>query len=214
MLLTVRLFEERPDILERWQDRFRYIHVDEYQDTNPAQYHLTRLLAQKYQNVCVVGDDDQSIYSWRGADIRNILDFERDYPQTTVIHLSQNYRCTQTILDAAQSVVRFNRRRRPKELFNPERGRLQDSVLRGLRRAGRSGLCGAHHPAAHAPRRAGAARLCDLLSDQRALSRLRGRLPAGKPAVSDRRRGFAFTSGQRSRICSPTFGFWSTPETI
>lgn len=115
--LTVRLFKERPDILEKYQDRFRYIHVDEYQDTNHSQYALTRTLAEKRRNICVVGDDDQSIYSWRGADIRNILDFERDYPKTTVIHLEQNYRSTQNILKAAQEIVRFNRRRRPKQLF-------------------------------------------------------------------------------------------------
>lgn len=120
--LTTRLFEEHPAILEKYQDRWRYLHVDEYQDTNHSQYTLTRLLAEKHHNICVVGDDDQSIYSWRGADLRNILDFERDYPKTTVIHLDQNYRCTQNILAAAQEVVRFNRRRRPKQLFtqNPE----------------------------------------------------------------------------------------------
>ncbi len=115
--LTVRLFKERPDVLEKYQDRFQYIHVDEYQDTNHSQYELTRRLAEKRRNICVVGDDDQSIYSWRGADIRNILDFERDYPKTTVIHLEQNYRSTQNILKAAQEIVRYNRRRRPKQLF-------------------------------------------------------------------------------------------------
>ncbi|MDE0021014.1 MAG: UvrD-helicase domain-containing protein [Candidatus Poribacteria bacterium] len=114
---TVRLFKERPDVLEKYQDRFRYIHVDEYQDTNHSQYELTRMLAKKRRNICVVGDDDQSIYSWRGADIRNILDFERDYQKTTVLHLAQNYRSTQNILEAAQEIVRFNRRRRPKQLF-------------------------------------------------------------------------------------------------
>lgn len=115
--LTVRLFKESPDVLEKYQDRFRYIHVDEYQDTNHSQYELTRRLAEKRRNICVVGDDDQSIYSWRGADIRNILDFERDYPKTTVIHLEQNYRSSQNILKAAQEIVRYNRRRRPKQLF-------------------------------------------------------------------------------------------------
>ena len=120
--LTVRLFQERPPVLEKYQDRFRYIHVDEYQDTNHSQYVLTRELAKAGKNICVVGDDDQSIYSWRGADIRNILDFERDYPKTTVIHFEQNYRSTQNILEAAQEIVRMNRRRRPKQLFteNPE----------------------------------------------------------------------------------------------
>ncbi|MDA1191004.1 MAG: DNA helicase PcrA [Candidatus Poribacteria bacterium] len=127
ILLTIRLFEENPRVLDEYQERFKYIHVDEYQDTNHSQYKLTHLLAKKHHNICVVGDDDQSIYSWRGADIRNILDFERDYPRTTVIHLSQNYRCTKTILSAAQEVVRFNRRRRPKELSteNPDGAKIR-----------------------------------------------------------------------------------------
>jgi DNA helicase-2/ATP-dependent DNA helicase PcrA len=115
--VAIRLFHEQPSVLAEYQDRFRYIHVDEYQDTNHSQYELARMLAEKHQNICVVGDDDQSIYSWRGADIRNILDFERDYRKTTVIHLEQNYRCTGNILAAAQEVVRLNRRRRPKDLF-------------------------------------------------------------------------------------------------
>lgn len=117
LLMTIRLFQEHPDILEIYQNRFRYIHVDEYQDTNYTQYLLTKMLAAKHGNICVVGDDDQSIYSWRGADIRNILDFERDYQKTTVITLGENYRCTGSILAAALEVVRINRRRRPKELF-------------------------------------------------------------------------------------------------
>lgn len=117
LLVTIRLFQEHPEILETYQNRFRYIHVDEYQDTNHPQYLLTKMLAAKHENLCVVGDDDQSIYSWRGADIRNILDFERDYRKTTVITLGENYRCTGRILAAAQEVVRCNRRRRPKELF-------------------------------------------------------------------------------------------------
>ncbi len=117
IVLTTRLFEEHPPVLEKYQGRWRYVHVDEYQDTNHSQYSLTKMLAEKHRNICVVGDDDQSIYSWRGADIRNILDFERDYPKTTVIHLDQNYRCTKNILAAAQEVVRFNRRRRAKQLF-------------------------------------------------------------------------------------------------
>lgn len=117
ILMTVRLFRTDPAILLRYQERFRYILVDEYQDTNRAQYILTKMLAEKYHNLCVVGDDDQSIYSWRGAEIRNILDFERDYPDTTVIKLEQNYRSTKTILKAASSVVKHNTQRKPKVLW-------------------------------------------------------------------------------------------------
>jgi len=115
--LTIQLFAEHPAVLEKYQERFQYVHVDEYQDTNYSQYLLTKMLAARHQNICVVGDDDQSIYSWRGADIRNILDFERDYRQTTVIALGENYRCSGNILAAAQELIRFNRRRRGKALF-------------------------------------------------------------------------------------------------
>jgi ATP-dependent DNA helicase UvrD/PcrA len=117
LLQAVRLFEESPPILRTYQDRWRYVHVDEYQDTNRAQYLWIRGLAQRHRNLAVVGDDDQSIYSWRGADIRNILDFERDYPDATVVKLEQNYRSTQLILDAAHAVVSRNEGRKEKKLW-------------------------------------------------------------------------------------------------
>ena len=117
LMLTVRLLQEHPDVLEFYQDRFRYILIDEYQDTNHAQYLIANLLARKYRNICAIGDDDQSIYSWRGADIRNILDFERDYEDAAVFRLEQNYRSTQTILEAAHSVVINNKRRKEKKLW-------------------------------------------------------------------------------------------------
>jgi DNA helicase-2/ATP-dependent DNA helicase PcrA len=117
IMQTVALLEIFPDVRERYQTRFKYIHVDEYQDTNHAQYRLVNILAAARRNLCVVGDDDQSVYSWRGADIRNILDFERDYPEAKVVKLEQNYRSTQTILDAANSVVANNASRKPKELW-------------------------------------------------------------------------------------------------
>ncbi|MBE3555691.1 MAG: DNA helicase PcrA [Firmicutes bacterium] len=117
IMLTVTLFQQFPEVLEHYQDQFRYIHVDEYQDTNRAQYTLVRLLAAKYRNLCVVGDSDQSIYGWRGADIRNMLDFERDYPDAAVVKLEQNYRSTQRILDAANQVIAHNRSRQPKRLW-------------------------------------------------------------------------------------------------
>ncbi|MGI6192215.1 MAG: ATP-dependent helicase, partial [Christensenellales bacterium] len=101
LLKTLELFRTFPEVLDKYATRFRYIHVDEYQDTNLAQYTLVKMLSSAHNNICVVGDDDQSIYGWRGADIRNILDFERDFPGCTVIRLEQNYRSTSTILDAA-----------------------------------------------------------------------------------------------------------------
>ncbi len=114
---AVRLFDEAPAVLAHYQDRWRYLHIDEYQDTNRAQYLWVRQLAKRHRNLAVVGDDDQSIYSWRGADLRNILDFERDYPDATVVKLEQNYRSTQLILDAAHAVVSRNEDRTDKKLW-------------------------------------------------------------------------------------------------
>ena len=114
---TVELFKACPDVLNSYQERFRYIMVDEYQDTNTAQFELIRLLADKYRNLCVVGDDDQSIYKFRGANIRNILDFEKVYPDATVIKLEQNYRSTQNVLDAANAVIHNNKGRKDKALW-------------------------------------------------------------------------------------------------
>jgi DNA helicase-2/ATP-dependent DNA helicase PcrA len=118
LMRTVSLFETKPDVLERWQERFRYIVIDEYQDTNHAQYRFASLLASKYRNLCVVGDEDQSVYAFRGATIRNILEFERDYPDAQVFKLEQNYRSTQTILDAANALIRNNTQRKEKKLFS------------------------------------------------------------------------------------------------
>jgi len=114
---TVRLFRERADVLEYYQGLFRYILVDEYQDTNRAQYEIVRMLAARHRNVFVVGDDDQGIYKFRGADIRNILEFERDYPDSKVVKLEQNYRSTQSILDAAWHVIKHNASRMEKRLW-------------------------------------------------------------------------------------------------
>ena len=122
LIEAVRLFDESPEALRRYQDRWRYLHVDEYQDTNRPQYLWVRALAARHHNLCVVGDDDQSIYSWRGADIRNILDFERDEPTATVVKLEQNYRSTQLILDAAHAVVSNNAARKDKKLWSENAG--------------------------------------------------------------------------------------------
>lgn len=117
LVRTLELLRTRPEVLEKYQERFRYISVDEYQDTNHVQYEIANLLAAKYQNLMVVGDDDQSIYSWRGADISNILDFEKDFKQAKVVKLEQNYRSTGHILAAANAVVRNNSQRKDKRLF-------------------------------------------------------------------------------------------------
>ncbi len=119
---TIRLFKENPEVLDYYQRRFRYILVDEYQDTNTAQYTLVRLLSEAHGNLCVVGDDDQSIYGWRGANIRNILDFEKDFNDCTVIKLEQNYRSTQIILDAANEVIANNSGRKRKKLWTDNKG--------------------------------------------------------------------------------------------
>ena len=121
LMKTVELFRADPDVLNNYQERFRYIMVDEYQDTNTAQFELIRLLADKYRNLCVVGDDDQSIYKFRGANIRNILDFEKVYPEACVIKLEQNYRSTQTVLDAANAVIKNNRGRKDKALWTEKK---------------------------------------------------------------------------------------------
>jgi len=118
----VRVLREFPDVLAELQEKFRYIMVDEYQDTNHAQYVLMKLLAAKYRNICAIGDDDQSIYSWRGATIKNILDFEKDYPETKIVALEQNYRSTQKILDASYAVISKNRKRKEKKLWTERAG--------------------------------------------------------------------------------------------
>ncbi len=155
LLLTLRLFREFPDTLEKYRRHFSYIMVDEYQDTNLIQYHIVSLLAREHRNICVVGDDDQSIYGWRGADIRNILEFEHDFPGCKVVRLEQNYRSTSAILEAANLVISHNRSRKPKKLWTDrqsdvgidafeavdereEANRICNSILSGARYGERS----------------------------------------------------------------------------
>ncbi|OHB25081.1 MAG: hypothetical protein A2542_00060, partial [Parcubacteria group bacterium RIFOXYD2_FULL_52_8] len=128
ILKPVLLFRSHPQLLERYQDRWRYLHIDEYQDTNVAQYELSRLLADKYKNICVVGDADQSVYGWRGADFRNILDFEKNFAQAKVVLLEENYRSTQIILDTANAVIQKNKLRKPKNLFTKKTGGAKISL--------------------------------------------------------------------------------------
>lgn len=128
---TIHLFQRVPDVLHYYQRRFQYIHVDEYQDTNHAQYYLVKQLASRYQNICVVGDSDQSIYRWRGANIANILSFEKDYPAAKVIYLEQNYRSTKSILDAANAVINNNTGRKPKKLWTDNNEGKKISYFQG-----------------------------------------------------------------------------------
>ncbi len=122
IMKTVELFKKFPEILDKYQEKFKFISVDEYQDTNRAQYVLIKALAEKYRNICVIGDADQSIYSWRGATIQNILDFEKDYPEVKVVSLEQNYRSTQVILEGANSMIKKNRQRIDKNLWTSREG--------------------------------------------------------------------------------------------
>ncbi|MDO7908862.1 DNA helicase PcrA [Paenibacillus sp. JX-17] len=131
IMSTIQLFKEVPEVLDYYQKKFQYIHVDEYQDTNRAQYMLCKMLADSHHRLCVVGDSDQSIYRWRGADISNILNFEEDYPEATTILLEQNYRSTSTILNAANEVISQNTGRKPKKLWTDKDGGAKIKVYRG-----------------------------------------------------------------------------------
>src|SRR2546422_5666078 len=122
LVKTVQLYQERDDILEKYAERYAYVHIDEFQDTNIAQYVLAKQWASRHGNICVVGDPDQSIYSWRSADIRNILNFERDFSDARIVILDQNYRSTQTILDSAHSVIALNKQRKEKNLWTENPG--------------------------------------------------------------------------------------------
>ena len=135
-----------PEVLEYYQRKFRYVLVDEYQDTNHLQYLLTALLAGERKNLCVVGDDDQSIYRFRGANIENILSFEKQYPKARLIRLEQNYRSTQNILDAANAVIANNTGRKGKTLWTEERQRRARPHPHRLQRGGRGQLRGRGHP--------------------------------------------------------------------
>ncbi|MDN3955908.1 DNA helicase PcrA [Sporolactobacillus laevolacticus] len=131
IMTTVHLFQRVPEALDYYQKKFQYIHVDEYQDTNRAQYLLVRMLADRFKNLCVVGDSDQSIYGWRGADIHNILSFEEDYPNAEVIKLEQNYRSTKKILEAANHVIENNHDRKPKNLWTENADGKKIAYYRG-----------------------------------------------------------------------------------
>lgn len=132
LILPLKLFKEHPSVLEKYQQRFQYILIDEYQDTNEAQYILTKMISAKYRNICCVGDNDQSIYSFRGANYRNILNFEKDYKDSTIIKLEQNYRSTSIILDAANSVIKHNKERKDKNLWSNKKEGEKVSYFRAF----------------------------------------------------------------------------------
>jgi DNA helicase II / ATP-dependent DNA helicase PcrA len=131
LLKAVELLDKVPHVRERYAEKFRFVMVDEYQDTNRPQYHLIQLLSQRRRNLCVVGDPDQSIYRWRGADLRNILDFEQDFPEAKIVKLERNYRSTQVILDAASSVISRNKNRKEKRLWTERKGGARIKYFRG-----------------------------------------------------------------------------------
>ena len=135
LLKTVDLFDRVSAVRDRYARRFRFVMVDEYQDTNRPQYLLIKQLAGVHRNLCVVGDPDQSIYKWRGADLRNIMDFEQDFPEAVVVRLERNYRSTQVILDAASAVIANNRNRKEKTLWTDKKGGAKITYFRGAGRA-------------------------------------------------------------------------------
>ncbi len=165
LIRTVDLFNESQRTREFYARKFRYVMIDEYQDTNRPQYLLIKHLVSQHRNLAVVGDPDQSIYKWRGADLRNILDFEADFPDAKIVRLEQNYRSTKVILDAASAVIANNRERKEKRLWTDKKGGDPLDVFPRRRRAGGSRL----HPARAAR---GALRRC-VSHDRRALSHQR-----------------------------------------
>ena len=137
ILLTLQLFAEHPDVLQACREKYRYVMVDEYQDTNAAQFQLVHHLTAAHRNLCVVGDDDQSIYGWRGAETANLLDLEKHYPGVKVVKLEQNYRSTNTILSAANAVIKNNVRRRGKQLWSQNGAGRQNPASHFRSRRGR-----------------------------------------------------------------------------
>ena len=213
-MATVHLLQSHPEVAEHYRRRFRHVLVDEYQDTNHAQYVLVKeLVGRRTGELCVVGDADQSIYAFRGATIRNILEFERDYPDARTILLEQNYRSTQTILNAANAVINRNTERKPKNLWSDQGAGEQivgyvadnehaeaDWVAREIDRLGRR-------------RRGPPGRRGRLLPDQRAVPGVRGDLHPARPAVQGGRRGALLRAARRSATRWPTCARSPTPTT-
>ena len=210
LMITCELFAAFPDVLEHYQERFQYIHVDEYQDTNRAQYTMVSQLAGLHRNVCVVGDGDQSIYKFRGADIRNILDFEKDYPDAKVVVLDQNYRSTETILNAANSVI-ANNTSASQSISGPTSAKVPPSCDMRPRTSmtrQRSSPTRSHH----SNRQVGQLRMLPSSTERmrRAASSKRYSFDMAFPTTLSAACGS--TSGARSRTSSPTYGWLSNPD--
>ena len=197
LLLTVELFERHPEVLRHYQERWQYVLVDEYQDTNRVQYQLVNQLVAPHRNLCVVGDPDQSVYGWRGADIRNILDFERDYPDAKVVKLERNYRSTQRILAGADAVVENNPDRPPKKMV-AEGGEGDAIVLyQAPGRTRRSRLRRAPDPGGRARGLAQLRSVRGLLPHQRTVAPRRGGTPQVRRALRRGRRCALLRPGPR-----------------
>jgi hypothetical protein len=169
LLKAVELLDKVPHVRDKYAEQFRFVMVDEYQDTNRPQYHLIERLAARHRNLAVVGDPDQSIYRWRGADLRNILDFEHDFPEAKIVKLERNYRSTQVILDAASAVISQNKNRKEKRLWTERKGAISSNTSAVNIRGGR--LHHAHGPLSIClPRLHGAVRIARTRS--RALSKI------------------------------------------
>ena len=213
ILLTLRLFHEHPEALEACRAKYRYVMVDEYQDTNAAQFQLVHALTCEHRNLCVVGDDDQSIYGWRGAEISNLLDMEKHFPEVKVIKLEQNYRSTNTILNAANAVIKHNVRRRGKQLWSQKGRRAEDHAARLRRRRGG----GPHHRRADRIRAPGPARALGATRPSCSAptpSRARWKPPCARPAsATTSSAARASSTGARSAISSPTSRCCSTRTT-
>ena len=198
LLKTVELFEKSEQVRERYARKFRYVMVDEYQDTNRPQYLLIQRLASRHRNLCVVGDPDQSIYKWRGADLRNILDFEHDFPEAFIVKLERNYRSTQVILDAASAVIAQNRNRKEKRLYTERRGGAQDPLLPGRRRPRRGRV---HRPDRRERRctRMPRTRSRSSIAPTRSRERSKTRCAAPASPTNHRRRPFLRAQGNQGR---------------
>ena len=191
ILLTLRLFREHPDALEACRAKYRYVMVDEYQDTNAAQFQLVHALTVEHRNLCVVGDDDQSIYGWRGAEVANLLDMEKHFPEIKVVKLEQNYRSTTTILNAANAIIKNNVRRRVKQLWSQKGtgAKIQLQTYDNDEAEAREIVVQIEFLAARAPR--AVAGLRDSVSHEPAVASARNGIAQGGRALSfDRRAKF------------------------